>query len=69
MRKEQVYKIFNRHIGRVLTILDSAKTADTTKFLVKSELWQLHDDVLQKDLFIEESKEEFKDDKKDNTLL
>lgn len=53
MSKDRIRTIFNRHIGRVLTYLDSANVNQDTKQLVKMEMWQCHDDILQIDMFSE----------------
>ena len=36
---------FKRHIGRVLTFLDASSVPPELKQLIKTELWNMHDDI------------------------
>jgi hypothetical protein len=45
---QDITKIFNRQIGKILSFLDDANVSNLLKSTIKNQLWLCHDDIQNK---------------------
>lgn len=45
MEQGDIQRIFNRHMGKLLTLLDAAQVPPELKSLVKERIYYLRDDI------------------------